>query len=117
MKHIAGWFRRNKTLMAQLQVAWDNQGLLDEALREALDDNKAIGDGLTASNLYVTGRWNEECEAHDYTKEQLHRVARERDEWKRLRLVAEDMLLDYYLQLHELAEEDAAADRYYNEEE
>ena len=76
MKHIAGWFRRNNTLMAQakdlarqLQEAWDKIS----GLREAND-------------LLTTDR--------DYLRDQLHRLARERDEERRLRLEAEDRLLD-----------------------
>ena len=99
MKHIAGWFRRNNTLMAQakdlarqLQEAWDKASHWKSIAHE-LDD------------------------MHECAIEQLHRVARERDEERRLKQDAEDMLLDSYLRIHERAEEDFAAERYYNEEE
>ncbi len=134
MKHIAGWFRRNNTIMAQakdlarqLQEAWDKASHWKSIAHE-LDD------------------------MHECAIEQLHRVARERYEesekrleaekdkefdilalrdslqaannWeycykaeRELRLAAEDRLLDSYLRIHERAEEDFAAERYYNEEE
>ena len=80
MKHIAGWFRRNNTLMAQakdlarqLQEAWHSK-----------DMSHAVSVELLASN--------------DSLKSQLHRVARERDEERRLRLEAEDGLRDRYME-------------------
>ncbi len=83
MKHIAGWFRRNNTLMAQakdlarqLQEAWDKAAHWKSIAHE-LDD------------------------MHECAIEQLHRVARERDEERRLKQDAEDMLLDSYLRIHE----------------
>ncbi len=99
MKRIRYWFTRKKVLMAQakdlarqLQEAWDKTAHW-EAMALELED------------------------MHDYVVLQLHRVARERDAERNLRLDAEDMLLDSYLRRHEIAEEDAAAERYYNEEE
>ncbi len=80
---ISGWFRRNNTLMAQakdlarqLQEAWDER---DEWKRLAKDYQQ----------LYES------------IVDNLHRVARGRDEERRLRLEAEDMLLDSYLRIHE----------------
>ncbi len=90
MKHMAGWFRRNNTLMTQ---AKDLARQLAEAWSDAED----------AERLYIN-----ECATNaglhtdiDYLRDQLHRVARERDEERRLRLEAEDMLLDSYLRIHE----------------
>ena len=56
-------------------------------------------------------------EAHDWAisntniQSQLHRVARERDNERKLRLEAEDKLLDYHLDKREKDEEGRAADR------
>ena len=77
MKHIAGWFRRNNTIMAQakdLQRQWqemrDEYGSLDNAYD------------------IVCEQVRREEENHNYTREQLHRVARERDNERELRLEA-----------------------------
>ena len=86
MKHIAGWFRRNNTIMAQakdlsrqLTEAWDEQ----ERLEKAFD--------------WASVRATEYREERDYLQEQLHRVARERDNERKLRLEAEK-LRDVYLE-------------------
>ena len=79
MKHIAGWFRRNNTIMAQAKD-------LSRQLQEAWDEDDKLSDNLVDS-------W-------DYAGDllvQLHRVARERDNERKLRLEAEDKLLDYHL--------------------
>ena len=72
MKHkIAGWFRRNNTLMAQakdLQRQW-------QAMRDERDGWRIMYEGLSGTELYI--------------RERLHSVARERDEERRLRLEAE----------------------------
>ena len=78
MKHIAGWFRRNNTIMAQAKD-------LSRQLQEAWDEGDKLSDNLVdswdyAGNLLV----------------QLHRVARERDNERKLRLEAEK-LRDVYL--------------------
>ena len=88
MKHIAGWFRRNNTIMAQakdlsrqLQEAWAEQERLDKAFDWAA--------------IKVA-----ECRKEkDYLQEQLHRVARERDNERKLRLAAmkdKDYLIDRF---------------------
>ncbi len=86
MKRIRLWFARRKLLMAQ---AKDLARQLQEAWNDAED----------AERLYIN-----ECATNaglrtdiDYLRDQLHRVARERDEERRLRLEAEDRLLDRYL--------------------
>ena len=93
MKHIAGWFRRNNTIMAQakdlsrqLQEAWDEQERLDKASR------------------WLWRRATEYLKEKDYLQEQLHRVARERDNERKLRLEAEK-LRDVYLEQLENEEE------------
>ena len=80
MKHIAGWFRRNNTIMAQAKD-------LSRQLTEAWYD---IEDHKGAFNLMMAS-----C---DYLRAQLHRVARERDQERKKRLAAEDALLDMYLE-------------------
>ena len=79
MKHIAGWFRRNNTLMAQ---AKDLSRQLTEAWYE-IERLEVYADSAdsTADNL----------------RDQLHRVARERDQERKKRLAAEDALFDMYL--------------------
>ena len=78
MKHIAGWFRRNNTLMAQAKD-------LARQLQEAWDANKAL-DGNNALLTFA----NETLIANaENMAVQIHRVARERDEERRLRLEAE----------------------------
>ena len=100
MKHIAGWFRRNNTIMAQAKD-------LSRQLQEAWDDTRyysdLCGDWVT---LYKEIRMDK-----DNLRDQLHRVARERDNERKLRLEAEDRLLDYHLDKREKDEEGRAADR------
>ena len=86
MKHIAGWFRRNNTIMAQakdlsrqLQEAWDERDELDGFCGEAL-----LG-------------YRRNLDRADSLQEQLHRVARERDQEREKRLAAEDARIDYHL--------------------
>ena len=83
MKHIAGWFRRNNTIMAQAKD-------LGRQLQEAWDECVTLGDHIVAANLYS-------MEQSDYLTDQLHRVARERDNERKLRLEAEK-LRDVYLE-------------------
>ena len=71
---VKGFFMRNNTLMfqaldlrRQLQEAWDKEAYWKDAVRELED-------------------------AHSNTVSQLHRVAHERDEERRLRLDAEALL-------------------------
>ena len=73
MKHIAGWFRRNRTLMAQakdlarqLQEAWDTKDWWKDSAHD----------------------W---AISHAGVVDQLHRVARERDQERELRLAAEEL--------------------------
>ena len=135
MKHIAGWFRRNNTIMAQakdLQRQW--QEMRDEnRVLKLLSDSQA--NSLELIKL-----------SHTSITDQLHRVARERDNERKLRLeaesrrkdrehligvwadlsarwenlfhrmtaerdAAEDRLLDYHLDKREKDEEGRAADR------
>ena len=86
MKHIAGWFRRNNTIMAQAKD-------LSRQLQEAWDEN----DSLDRAYDIVCEQVRREESNHNYTTSQLHRVARERDQERKKRLAAEDALLDMYL--------------------
>jgi len=86
MKHIADWFRRNNTIMAQakdlgrqLQEAWD-----------AREESETWG-----SNWKLA--YHERDRAYNNLTLQLHRVARERDNERKLRLEAEK-LRDVYLE-------------------
>ena len=99
MKHIAGWFRRNNTIMAQakdlsrqLQDAWDERDKFE----------KDFKDWKRSAQIYHSD--------YEYVKEMLHRVARERDQERKKRLAAEDALLDYYLDKREEDELERAAD-------
>ena len=86
MRHIAGWFRRNNTIMAQakdLQRQW-------QEMREERDHLNKVYRALQETSCnYI---------------EQLHRVARERDNERKLRLEAEK-LRDAYLEQLENEEE------------
>ena len=86
MRGISGWFRRNNTIMAQAKD-------LSRQLQEAWDDVE-----FWKESSY---RWrNGFRDRHDYAGsllDQLHRVARERDQERKKRLAAEDALLDMYL--------------------
>ena len=90
---IAGWFRRNNTIMAQAK------GLAREV--SALEDYKRLAE----KRLDL---WSED---YHNLRDQLHRVARERDNERKLRLEAEDRLLDYHLDKREKDEEGRAAER------
>ena len=70
MKHIAGWFRRNKDLARQLQEAWDEKRKLADDFECVLDDYYGIRD-------------------------QLHRVARERDKERKKRIDAEMLAMEF----------------------
>ena len=90
---IRFYFTSKKLQMAQLHD-------LQRQLQEAWDEGDKLSDNLVdswdyAGNLLV----------------QLHRVARERDNERKLRLEAEDKLLDYRLDKREKDEEGRAADR------
>ena len=86
MKHIAGWFRRNNTIMAQLHD-------LKRQLQEAWDEQERLDKAFDWSAVKVA-----ECrEERDYLQEQLHRVARERFQERELRQAAEK-LRDVYLE-------------------
>ena len=79
MKHIAGWFRRNNTIMAQAKD-------LSRQLTEAWYEIDALAQGNTAYAKEVTS-----------TRDHLHRVARERDQERKKRLAAEDARFDRYM--------------------
>ena len=79
MKHIAGWFRRNNTIMAQAKD-------LSRQLHEAWEDascQRMLKEVSEESNMYL--------------HKQLHRIARERDNERKLRMEAEK-LRDVYLE-------------------
>ena len=99
MKHIAGWFRRNNTIMAQAKD-------LSRQLQEAWEEN----DSLDGACDIVCEQVRREESNHNYTTSQLHRVARERDQERKKRLAAEDALLDYHLDKREEDELERAAD-------
>ena len=83
MKHIAGWFRRNNTLMAQAKD-------LQRQLQEAWDAEKALrvmNGELLDTQLSLTS--------------QLHRLSRERFQERELRLAAEELRDTYLEQLEE----------------
>ena len=84
---IAGWFRRNNTIMAQakdLQRQW----------QEMRDENRS----LKEKEAKFWGWYSKQCESTNYLRDQLHRVARERDNERKLRLEAEDKMLDYHVE-------------------
>ena len=91
MKRMRYWFASKKLLMAQMHD-------LQRQLQEAWDNCVTLGDHLVAANLYS-------MEQSDYLTDQLHRVARERDNERKLRLETEDRLLDRYLENAENEEE------------
>ena len=79
MKRMRYWLASKKLQMAQLHD-------LSRQLQEAWAECDTLGDHLVDS-------WDrEEC-----LREQLHRVARERDNERKLRLEAEDALLDKHI--------------------
>ena len=87
---IAGWFRRNNTIMAQAKD-------LSRQLQEAWEGGEKWE---TAAGAWKTASIKWEAAYHkrsEYLREQLHRVARERDQERKKRLAAEDALLDMYL--------------------
>ena len=112
MKRIKRWLTSKRLLMAQAQ---DLQRQLTEAwydvsdMREARDAARAVSIELAEAKHYIT--------------EQLHRVAQERDEERRLRIDAEVALLDKYIpedaELEQLSEElrDVYLEQAENEEE
>ena len=83
LSKIHGWLRRNNTLMDQLKD-------LSRQLQEAWDVSAGYKEG-----------YNERGKSCDYLEDQLHRVARERDQERKKRLAAEDALLDMYLDKRE----------------
>ena len=84
---ISGWFIRNNRLKNRLH---DLRG----QLTFERDDKK-----------FITEQWNKEAMRADSLQAQLHRVARERDNERKLRLEAEHRLLDRYLENAENEEE------------
>ena len=87
MKRMRYWLASKKLLMAQLHD-------LQRQLQEAWNVSAAFEEG-----------YNERGKAYNNLTDQLHRVARERDQERKLRLEAEDRLLDRYLENAENEEE------------
>ena len=94
MKRIRYWLTSKRLLMAQAE---DLHRQLTEAWFDVADMREAR-DAARAVSL-------EMAETKHYLTEQLHRVARERDRERKLRLEAEDRLLDRYLENAENEEE------------
>ena len=93
MKRIRYYFASKKVQMAQLHD-------LQRQLQDAWDECDTLGDHLVDS-------WDrEEC-----LREQLHRVARERDQERKKRIDAEMALLDRYL-VAKSEDPDVVRDRY-----
>ena len=99
---ILGWFRRNnlimlqaKNLAKQLNEAWAEQERLDKAFDFAAVKVAELRD------------------KNDNLRDQLHRVARERDNERKLRLEADDRLLTDGTPYHKLIY--AVATKYPNE--
>ena len=93
MKHIADWFRRNNTIMAQAKDSY-------RQLQEAWDEKSAQDVLLALQRIDII-----ELQKANYTiTTQLHRVARERDNERKKRLEAEK-LRDVYLEQLENEEE------------
>ena len=86
LRNTSGWFRRNNTIMAQAKD-------LSRQLQEAWEENTYL------RKMWILAHTNKE-----YTRDQLHRVARERDNERKLRLEAEK-LRDVYLEQLENEEE------------
>jgi len=87
MKRMRYWLASKKLLMAQLHD-------LQRQLQEAWNEKDILED-------YYMDEW----EKSNSLTDQLHRVARERDNERKLRLEAEDRLLDRYLENAENEEE------------
>ena len=85
---IAGWFRRNRTLMAQAKD-------LSRQLQEAWDECEII----STSHVMALIEANDNLELAQNLTDQLHRVARERDEERDNRQAAEAALADVLEQL------------------
>ena len=94
MKRIKRWLTSKRLLMAQAE---DLHRQLTEAWFDVADMREAR-DAARAVSL-------EMAETKHYLTEQLHRVASERDNERKLRLEAEDRLLDRYLENAENEEE------------
>ena len=60
------------------------------------DLSRQLQEAWEISAGYKEG-YDERGKSCDYLQDQLHRVARERDNERKLRLEAEDRLLDYHL--------------------
>ena len=80
MKRMRYWFAKKKLLMAQMHD-------LSRQLQEAWDEKDILED-------YYMDEW----EKSNSLTEQLHRVARERDQERKKRIDAENALLDKYLE-------------------
>ena len=80
------WLASKRLLMAQLHD-------LKRQLQEAWDEQKRLDKAFDFAAVKVA----ELRDKNDNLRDQLHRVARERDNERKLRLEAEDKLLDYHL--------------------
>ena len=94
LRNTSGWFRRNNTIMAQAKD-------LSRQLREAWNDVERLE--VYADSADSTA---------DNLRDQLHRVARERDQEREKRLAAEDARIDYHLD--KPSEEEIATIENYN---
>ena len=100
MNRTRYWLSSKKLQMAQLKD-------LSRQLQEAWDEQERLDNAFDWASMQAT-----ECEEQrDYLQDQLHRVARERDNERKLRLEAEGKLQDYHLDKREKDEEGRAADR------
>ena len=93
MKRIRYWLSSKRRQMAKLHD-------LQRQLQEAWDEKDKYKVALRKSRRQYGDLWD----SHDGLKDQLHRVARERDKERKLRLAAEE-LRDVYLEQLENEEE------------
>jgi len=77
--------------MNKLRLYFTSRRLLKRQLQEALEEKERLEKTYELSAAVVTHLRDERL----YRREQLHRVARERDKERRLRLEAEDMLFKH----------------------
>ena len=99
MKRIKRWLTSKRLLMAQMSD-------LSRQLTEAWYDLEEMQDARDVAREISV----ELAEQKHYLQDQLHRVARERDQERKLRLEAEDRLLDYHLDGREKNEIDRKTD-------
>ena len=100
MKRIRYYFASKKLQMAQLHD-------LQRQLQEAWNEQERLDNAFDWVSMQAT-----ECEEQmDYLQEQLHRVARERDQERKKRIDAE-MLTMEFIREKRLEAEDRLLDRY-----